>query len=327
MSRFLHVANGTSTTRLIGAAGIPGTCSIWADPLHDGPVPGRVSDDDLLEVRAGHLRSTGPANVDPVNDLRRWRAAIEAHQTYEELVLWFEHDLFDQLNLVQLLTWVRERLPPAHRVSLVCVGSYPGHPHFKGLGELSPRELEPLFGTRQPVSHVQYSLAARAWQAFREPTPEPLDALHRGDTSALPFLAPAIGRFLEEYPATVDGLSRTERTLLQVAHGRPIELLDAFARMHEREDAYYVTDSSLVDLAASLSRTAPPLLTWSRSGASHAGPLQGSVALTDFGRAVLAGHADRVATCGVDRWLGGVHLEGRACPWRWDTARRRISRA
>src|SRR6266481_4155388 len=30
-ARFHHVANGTCTTRLIEAAGIPGTLSIWAD--------------------------------------------------------------------------------------------------------------------------------------------------------------------------------------------------------------------------------------------------------------------------------------------------------
>src|SRR5206468_6691295 len=42
--RFLHVANGTSTTGTIEAAGIPGAVSIWADPLYEGPVPGGVSD-------------------------------------------------------------------------------------------------------------------------------------------------------------------------------------------------------------------------------------------------------------------------------------------
>ena len=60
MTRFLHVANGTSTTRLIEAAGIPGTCSIWADPLHEGPVPGGLTDAELLDVRMRYLpgRST-----------------------------------------------------------------------------------------------------------------------------------------------------------------------------------------------------------------------------------------------------------------------------
>ena len=70
--------------------------------------------------------------------------------------MWFEHDLFDQLNLVQLLTWIRARLPAAKAVSLVCVGSFPGHPGFKGLGELTPDELASLLDTRLPVSEAQY---------------------------------------------------------------------------------------------------------------------------------------------------------------------------
>ena len=60
-ARFLHVANGTSTTSTIEAAGIPGTCSIWADPLHEGPVPGGLSDSELIEVRRQFLaRPDGP---------------------------------------------------------------------------------------------------------------------------------------------------------------------------------------------------------------------------------------------------------------------------
>jgi hypothetical protein len=51
----MHVANGTCTTRLITAAGLPGATSIWADPLHDGPVPHGLSDAELVEVRRRHL--------------------------------------------------------------------------------------------------------------------------------------------------------------------------------------------------------------------------------------------------------------------------------
>jgi len=316
-TRFLHVANGTCTTRLIEAAGIPGAWSIWADPLYEGPVPGGLSDAELVEVRARHL--SGPdsqVDVDPVNDLRNWRAAIERHESYDELILWFEHDLFDQLNLVQLLTCVRERVPAGKPVSLVCIGSFPDHPGFKGLGELSPGELATLVGTRQRIGDAHHALAARAWDAFRAPAPEALDALRRSDTSALPYLAPAITRFLQEYPWTADGLSRTERRLLRLAESG-IELGAAFPRMHDDEDAYYVTDLSLADLAQALSRTSPPLVTFAPRGGSRE-PLQGSVTLTDFGRAVLAGERDRVEACGIDRWLGGVHLRGHAGVWRWD---------
>ena len=153
--RFLHVANGTSTTDTIHAAGIPGLTSIWADPLHEGPVPTRLTDEELLDVRARHLAENdrpGIALAETVAELRRWRQAIDDRASYDELVLWYEHDLFDQLNLIQLLTRIGQEPSLDHgRVSLICINGFPGHPRFKGLGELSALELGSLLETRKPV--------------------------------------------------------------------------------------------------------------------------------------------------------------------------------
>jgi hypothetical protein len=331
--RFLHVANGTSTTGTIEAAGIPGACSIWADPLYEGPVPAGLSDGELLDLRMRYLSGPGALtwsawtgsdpSLDPRNDLRTWRAAIMDHDSYDELILWFEHDVFDQLNLVQLLTWVRDRLPATTPVSLICIGSFPGRHDFKGLGELTPDELASLLETRQPVGALQYDLARRAWDAFRQPVPSVLDDLRRDDTSALPYLAPALTRFLQEYPWTSDGLSRTERRLLAMANGDGIALWKAFPRMHDDERVYYVTDASMAAIAETLSRTSPPLLTLDLSGAAEGRVLRGVVALTETGRSVLAGQLDRIETCGIDRWLGGVHLHDGHRIWRWDDSRQR----
>ena len=321
---FLHVANGTCTTMIIEAAAIPGRVSIWADPLYEGPVPGGLSDAELVDVRARYLAGPEPTHVEAVNDLREWRAAIERHESYDELLLWFEHDLFDQLNLIQLLTWIRDRLPADKKVSLVCIGSFPGRPRFKGLGELTTDELAPLLDTRQRVTDAQFDLAARAWEAFRAPTPEALNALRATDTTALPFLAPAIVRFLEEYPWTIDGLSRTERRLLELADHGELDLTAAFPRMHHDEDAYYVSDLSLMALAESLSATSPPLLTLRDGRTPGDQTLQGTITLTDMGRAILRRTGDKVATCGIDRWLGGVHLRPGSDRWRWSAERQTI---
>jgi hypothetical protein len=330
VSPFLHVANGTSTTMTIEAARIPGLRSIWADPLYEGPVPSGLSDEELLEVRRRYLAGpSGSLDVDPVIDLREWRHTIERHAAYDELVLWFEHDLFDQLNLIQLLSWIRHRLPESKVVSLICIGSFPGHPRFHGLGELAPDEIASLLGTRRPVSEAQYALAERAWQAFREPTPQALNELCRSmkgsDPVALPYLAPALVRFLQEYPWATDGLSRTERRLLQLADAGSIKLSAAFPRMHDDENAYYVTDLSLAALVESLSGLTPPLLTLVPAQGSGDEIFRSSVTITDAGRAVLRGEEDRVRLFGTDRWLGGVHLQGKANTWRWDDARQQVT--
>ena len=319
--RFLHVANGTSVTGTIKAAGIPGARSIWADPLYEGPVPA-VDDEELVEIRSRYLSGEYPGNVGPVNDLNQWRAVIASHHAYDELVMWFEHDLFDQLNLIQLIDWIRLRVPAGKIVSLICIGSFQGRSSFKGLGELSADELASLLPARRPVTPGEYDLAARAWAAFRDPSPQPLDDLRRTDTSALPFLAAAIERLLQEFPSTLDGLSRSERRLLQLAEQGPVALQSVFPRMQDGERAYYMTDLSLASLAVALSSTAPPLLT---VNGVQPDSLAGSISIADAGREVLAGRRDRVS-CGLDRWLGGVRVQSRGDTWRWDDDRSRIVR-
>ena len=304
----------------IEAAHIPGAVSIWADPLHDGPVPGNLTDDALVEVRARHLSDPHDARslAETVEGLHAWRRVIAAHDDYRELVLWYEHDLFDQLNLIQLLAWIRAHLPSSKPVSLICIDRFPGRPTFRGLGELTPAELAPLLDTRQPVTDGQYALAGRAWRAFGEPTPEPLDELCRTDTSALAFLGAALKRFLQEYPWTTDGLSRRERRLLDLVRDEAISLEAAFPRMDRGETAFYVSDTSLSDTADSLATSSPPLLT-----VSGGEGLRRTVSMTDAGQAVLAGRRDRIDLCGIDRWLGGVHLQVGNL-WRWDDESQRI---
>jgi hypothetical protein len=323
--RFLHVANGSATTQLIEAAGIPGRRSTWADVLYDGPVPGGLSDAELLRVRARHLSRPGEAAyLEEVRGLQRWREEIEAASSYDELVLWYEHDLFDQLNLLQLFSWLKGRLPAANIVSLIEIGRFPGRAAFKGLGELSPGDLVSLLETRVPVSAERYVQSALAWTAFRQATPEALDDLSRGDTSSIPFLRASLKRFLEEYPWTRNGLSRSERRLLEIASSGPVDLWTMFLLMHEGETAYYITDLSLLSLLREFSRLEPPLISVAGASLDADRIPTGTVTITERGHEIVEGKLDRVATYGIDRWFGGVHLTGKTPAWRWDDARQRM---
>ena len=88
------------------------------------------------------------------------------------------------------------------------------------------------------------------------------------------------------------------------------------ASHHDRENPIWLGDSTFYSYLADLG----PLVTIEEGTEFH----RRLVTLTDLGRDVLAGRADRVAAIGIDCWLGGVHLHGRALPWRWDEATARI---
>jgi hypothetical protein len=122
----LHITNGDSTEDVMRRARIPGDIVPWRDVLHEGPVPALAAG-ELRPVRAEYLARLGPAGADEVEAVLRERderlgAAVEAG---EPVVLWFEHDLYDQLQLIQVLAGLPDR--PAG-VELICVGSFPGRP-------------------------------------------------------------------------------------------------------------------------------------------------------------------------------------------------------
>ena len=79
-------------------------------------------------------------SAEPIrSELARWDASVDAGANEDEVVLWFEHDLFDQLLLIRLLDRIAD-WPRRPRVTLVATDRY--------LGPLAPAELAALFPTR-----------------------------------------------------------------------------------------------------------------------------------------------------------------------------------
>jgi hypothetical protein len=313
-TRLHHVTNGDALSAKLAAAQIPGSVSTWSDILHEGPVPEGQSHDQLSALRARYVADAGyGAYEDLATSFRQAQGAID-RPTYDELVLWYEHDLFDQLNLIQLLDRiaVQERRVP---VSLVSIDSFPGYPRFHGMGELTPEEIAGLFPARKPVTDTQIALAQRAWAAFRAPAPTALEQFLDTDTGELPFLAPALQRHLEEFPSERNGLSRTEQQLLELVEPRPLAIIDAFRGLAEQERWFFIGDSSFWTVVVRLATSTPALVDVEIIEASNHALPHGTIRITDVGRDVMNGCADRIGLYGIDRWLGGVHVTA-ASSWR-----------
>lgn len=324
-ARMLHVTNGSIAAEGIRRSGVPGRVAISADVLHEGPAPAGLPPERWRKVRARYLAEAGYAGYDEcLAELTDWDRAVEEARSYEEVVLWFEHDLFDQLLLIRLLDGfaAREIGPP--RLSLICIGEFPGIEPFHGLGQLTPEQLGPLLETRQPVTREQLTLARHAWRVFCSPEPVGIELALRRDTSALPFLAGALLRHLEEFPSTRNGLSRTEHQALAVlaASGPTMTFEALLAATQTLEERPFLGDVSLFHHLQGLSTDPRRLVRVEREGSG--GLRNARVALTATGLGVLEGRDDWVRIHGIDRWLGGVHLHGYEAQWRWDPDRGRL---
>ena len=78
-----------------------------------------------------------------------------------EYVLWFEADLYDQLQIIQILARLADLGVPAQRITLICIGEHPGIARFGGLGELTAEQLRELPATNACARLTPAALAAR----------------------------------------------------------------------------------------------------------------------------------------------------------------------
>jgi hypothetical protein len=313
----LHVTNGDIVVDLLRRAGLADAALAWADVLHEGPVPAGLDDAGLRRVRAEFL--AGADGVDAPAALARLEArdrALAANRDGEYL-LWFEADLYDQLQIAQILAAMGDLGVAPGRVTLVCIGEYPGIAHFGGLGELEPAQLGGLLGAAARLTPDALDLGAAAWAALRADHPGDLGAIAASRSPELRFLGEAFDRLSREYPSTRDGLSLTERRLLAATMGDDGAAAGAaFARVGEREARPFLADLFCFRTAARLASAPVPLLELDPPGGEVVAATR--LRLTAAGRLVLRGQADHVALNGIDRWVGGVHLHGVAARWRWD---------
>jgi hypothetical protein len=268
MPEALHISNGDATD--VPGTGLARRVVYWRDILHEGPVP-EVAPAELRRIRADYL--TGYESMERAEAMRQFTErdrALEANRD-GEYVLWFEADLYDQLQIAEILARLADLGVPAERITLICIGEHAGIARFGGLGELTAGQLRELPHTN------------------------------------------ACARLT---PAARDGLSLTERRVLAaVADGAP-DAGTAFVRAGSRETRPYLGDTTCFGRIYQMAEGPHPLLRLDPPGR----PVQRTtgVRLTGTGAQVLAGQADQIALNGIDRWIGGVHLQGHHVPWRWD---------
>ncbi|MEM7022250.1 MAG: DUF1835 domain-containing protein [Pseudomonadota bacterium] len=208
----LHVRCGSDIRDGLRRAGVAGDFLEFVDPFCQGPV---TDGGDLIDTRARFMAEA----YDLAYEEARQRGCAEhqglaaAPHRYRRIVLWFEHDSYDQLILAHILGRMCAAPPPI--LELICIDRFPTVGSFRGLGQLSDVALRSLWSERRPVSERQLRLGRAVWRALCAPTPLALHALAAGGTPELPTMAGALQRHLWELPWTMDGLSLTERLALQ----------------------------------------------------------------------------------------------------------------
>jgi hypothetical protein len=302
----LHITNGGATQMPLEQSGVPGTIVSWDDVLYEGPTP-LASGDEWWLVRARYLASAGYG--DEAGMLRDFRAQgdpLDGAGAHDEVVLWLEHDLHCQLLLAHHLWWLGEHPLPSTRLSIVM-----GPDH---LGLLKAEQFPERFAARRAITRDEIAAGAAVWTAFCGDDPTRLVPFAR-DAGPLHALPPAMRRMLEEFPAAASGLARSERQILEVLSEGTRSPGQAFVACARLEDDIWMGDWSFWTIVRRLAGGAHPLVAADVQRLSDRFP-EGTLAITDAGRQVLAGRADHVTLNAPSRWIGGTYLTPERS-WRW----------
>lgn len=320
----LHIHNGDASADKAAQSTLPGEHFAFREALVEGPAPSGLSENEWRRIRANHLGECYDMPLERLeSELLAQEQKLAAVNDHDEVVLWFEHDLFCQVHLVYLLNWFSEHEVQPGKLSLICIGEFSGRPKFRGLGELTPDELASLFPGRRRITGNQMKLAAAAWSAYCADTPAQIEVFLENDTKILPFLDPALRAHLRRFPSTTNGLGLVESTILELLQNGPLTFANLFAQFGESHPVFGFGDAQLWLALKRMIEARQPIVQL-KDAPRAAQTLTAEISpnaefqITEFGNVVGERGEDYIKVNGIDRWLGGVHLHAENTVWRWD---------
>ena len=357
----LHITNGDCAGEMLkSSSSIEGDVLCWRDLLHDGPVQA-LPYGEYVAKRVEYLSTLLREGkyVEPISTQKIELDFIERDQilsslsAYDEIVLWFEHDLYDQLQLLEVCQRLCEKQKPLPDISLVSIDSHFEVPFFHGFGNLTIPMMERLFLQRKMLSQAQLQLGCELWDSFVAESPERLASFARDKIAGWPFMAQALSRFCSEFPDVNTGLTLTQTYLLLTLLKAPDELPTLeyslklaeqanalpedvtaeqryyeilmgpatfkriFNHLQQLEAAPFMGDISVrYELNRLIHATVPYVRVMQSDGESI-------YSLTHAGAEAIQGLRQWQQDNKIDYWRGGVHLTNSSL-WMWSEEERKL---
>jgi hypothetical protein len=284
-------------------AGVPGEHFAFREALVVGPIP---KEEKWIEERAKFLSDRyGEELLRASNAVFQQQQALTAAASQDEIVLWFEHDLFCLVNLMYLL----QRFD---RASII----WSPEP----LADQEEKVWHRLFNTRYPVTPAMRESARAAWKIYSSGDPRELNKIIASDQRDFPFLREGMTLHASRFPSTRNGLGAVENRFLQLIAGGATEFATLFSGFEPSPPRFGFGDSEVLAALRDLAKRKVPLITMTEVEGT---PPKAILALTPEGEQVMNGASDDVKLNPPNGWLGGVHLTSDNV-FRWDETAKRI---
>jgi len=217
MSSLLHITNGDSLTDRLKALKLKGDIITWREMLCEGKTLTNVGSESFWKTRFEFLNKNYKVSKSwfVEKTLKEYRSLCN-HKQQDHIVLWFEYDLFCQINMLAVISWLKTHRKYAH-ISLVCSGNEDETDKMYSFGEISDEKLLELYENRTELSMNDIEYADYVWQLYCSDNPIRLENLSDYKNYQFDYLTDAIKAHLKRFPTIKNGLNDIENHILQLS--------------------------------------------------------------------------------------------------------------
>lgn len=215
MAKLLHITNGDDLAKNLEALDIEGDRIIWREMLCEGPTILELGSSKFFEVRSRFMEETygiPPTEYEEkfIEELNK----LTVTNSHDEIVLWFEFDLFSHINMLAVISHLLENKKDIP-VSLVCSKRLEGEKEVSPLSQLSLKHLANHYEQRIPLNEDDLEMAGLIWQLYNGDNPQKLKALIKTETN-FEYLSSCVRAHLERFPNAKTGINALERNILKL---------------------------------------------------------------------------------------------------------------
>ncbi len=217
MSSLLHITNGDSFTDKLKTLNLKGDIITWREMLCEGKTLTNVGSESFWKTRFEFLNKNYKVSKSWFIEktLKEYRSLCN-HKQQDEIVLWFEYDLFCQINMIAVLSWLKTNRKYA-QISLVCSGKEDETDKMYGLSDLSDEQLLKLYENKVELSQDDIEYADYVWQLYCSDNPIRLENLTDFSEYQFDYLSEAVNAHLHRFPTIKNGLNEMENNILRIA--------------------------------------------------------------------------------------------------------------
>lgn len=216
MAKTLHILNGDSTASTLKKSSIDGDIIVWREMLCDGPVCNQVGSDKFwMDRYAFFEKELGISKLEYYDKTIQEIIKIKNVSNYNEVILWFEYDLFCQINLMALCTYLLKNYSKSVSYYLVCVGREKDKEQLQTLADYNAEAYPKLLESKLKLSRNKLLFAKQCWELYVENNPEQLKEFDFKKQPTFAYFQKAINQHLKRFPKS-NGLNQIQQKILEV---------------------------------------------------------------------------------------------------------------